>query len=565
MIAFIRKYILAGSVRNEYAPNIFLILCFFATASSVYYMLFFMDQLFIRLILSSLKLVALVLIERSSLCDGIRAFLLPFILIFLLMIGAVLFDGDYLIFTYSIGGALISLTYMRPKGVAAYIAVLSAVQAVFLIALGRNLMGVNFTMVQNYLGLLTAAAINLVIYVFCRNYNHTLFALTDAKDKANQAAVIKGAFLSNMSHEIRTPMNAIVGMTAIGKASRDLESAHYTLNKIEDASTHLLGIINDVLDASKLESGKFELSLAEFNFERMIQRVTSVISFSANEKKQTLSVSVDPGIPPVFIGDDLRITQIIMNLLSNAVKFTADEGFVTLSAALLAEEEDGLCTIEIKVADSGIGISPEQQANLFQAFYQAEANTVRKFGGTGLGLSISKNIADMMGGKIFVESELGKGATFIFTVKLQRGSLTEPARTEAAAEDNLPVFENKHVLIAEDIEINREIVMALLEPTGLNFCCAENGAEAVRLFSACPQKYDLIFMDLQMPEVDGLEATRLIRALDEPGAKTIPIIAMTANVLREDVEQCLEAGMNGHVGKPLDMDEVIDVIKEYLL
>jgi len=495
------------------------------------------------------------ILERSSLKIEYLSFLSPFALITLITIGAVHFNGDFLVFTYTIGGAMISLTYMKPKGVAIYIAAIGIVQAFFIAVLGRNMLGASFTMEQNYVGFLTTLAIMLIIYVFCKSYT-----------KASHA---KGVFLSNMSHELRTPMNAIIGMTAIGKSANEITKVHETLNKIEDASTHLLGIINDVLDMSKIDSGKFDLSFEEFSFERMIQRVVNVVSFSVDEKEHSFTVNIDDKIPSVLIGDDQRLAQIITNLLGNAVKFTPTGGSIMLNSKLLTET-DGFCNIQIEVIDSGIGISAEQQKNLFKAFQQAETSTSRKFGGTGLGLSITKSIVEMMGGKVWVESELGKGAKFAFEVKLERGSLKDAALMQELVpdgkvkEEGQATYEGKCILLAEDVEINQEIVKALLEPTLISIICAQNGAEALQAFSESPESFDMIFMDLQMPEMDGLEATRRIRALDIPKAKTIPIIAMTANVFREDVEQCLKAGMNGHVGKPLDIEEVLRVIKKYI-
>ena len=232
---------------------------------------------------------------------------------------------------------------------------------------------------------------------------------------------------------------------------------------------------------------------------------------------------------------------------------------------MLGEEND-VCTIQITVTDTGIGIRPEQQSRLFQPFQQAENDTTRKFGGTGLGLSISKKIVEMMGGEIRVESELEKGSAFSITVRMKRGegNIREPEQSLDAPPDNIDIFAGHSILLAEDVEMNREIVLTLLESTGLSIDCAENGVEAVRMFSEAPEKYEMIFMDVQMPEMDGYEATRRVRAFDTPGAKTIPIIAMTANVFREDVEKCLEAGMNGHIGKPLDFDEVLRYLRLYL-
>jgi signal transduction histidine kinase/CheY-like chemotaxis protein len=390
--------------------------------------------------------------------------------------------------------------------------------------------------------------------------------LKTALDGAQSANHAKSVFLANMSHEIRTPINAIVGMTSIGKSSADTAKKDYCFVKIEGASIHLLGVINDVLDMSKIEADKFELSPADFNFESMIQRVISVINFRADEKRQKLAVRIDRNIPPTLFGDDQRLAQVITNLLSNAVKFTPEEGSIDLTADFLGEQ-DGVCTIQVAVTDTGIGVTPDQQKRLFTAFQQAEAQTTRKFGGSGLGLSISKTIVEMMGGKIWIQSELNRGSIFTFTVQMKRGE--ENSRESSSAQplnlnDIHNMFRGRRILLAEDVAINREIVMTQLEPTGLKVDEAQNGLEALKMFEAAPQKYDMIVIDVQMPEMDGYEATRHIRALDVPNAKTIPILAMTANVFREDIAKCLEAGMNDHIGKPLDFAEFLKKLRFYL-
>jgi len=527
--------------------------------------------------------------------------------------------------------------------------------------------------------------------------------LSSAKEQAERANIAKSEFLANMSHEIRTPMNAIIGMASIGLSSDSLERKDYSFAKIDEASKHLLGIINDILDMSKIEAGKYELSPVDFDFEKMLHQVVNVISYRVDEKHQKFTIYVDRQIPRFLFGDDQRLAQVIANLLSNSVKFTPEYGAISIHTYFLGEE-NGLCSIKITVTDTGIGMSPEQQAQLFRPFTQAESHTSRKYGGTGLGLSISKRIMDMMGGDIKVDSKVGHGSTFSVTMRLRRAEskeqiiaglsaessdirvlavdddlyilndfkgivqkfggkcdiarsadealslleqegsyniyfidwrmpgmsgveltkiirgkyhgqprslvimITYSETNEAAGEAReagvdkflqkplFPttilevineyhesllsgtghdwksvepgldgIFEGYSILIAEDIDINREIVAALLEPTLLEVDFAENGMEAIRMFSEAPEKYGMIFMDLQMPEIDGYDATRHIRALKGvPQAKTVPIVAMTANVFKEDVDKCLQAGMNAHLGKPLDFDEVLKILRKHL-
>jgi signal transduction histidine kinase/AmiR/NasT family two-component response regulator len=412
-----------------------------------------------------------------------------------------------------------------------------------------------------------------------------LGALEDRIEAALAANKAKSRFLSNMSHEMRTPMNAIIGMTAIARSTGDIEKKDYCLEKISDASTHLLGVINDILDMSKIEADKFELSLVEFNFEKAVNRAVEVTAFRMDEKHQHFSMNLDSRVPRTVIGDDQRLAQVITNLLSNAVKFTPDGGSIGLEAKL-AKEEKGHCTIQFEVSDTGIGISPEQQSRLFGSFEQAENDTSRKFGGTGLGLAISKRIVEMMGGRIWIKSELGKGSVFIFTIEAEAGIETgdtpeSASGSEAASSPELQgeqddaLFRDRRLLLAEDVDINREIVLTLLEPMGFSIDCAENGVQALELFTQNPGGYDLILMDVQMPEMDGYEATRRIREYEQRGnaggpepllksARRIPIVAMTANVFREDVEKCLASGMDDHVGKPLDFEEVLIKLRAYL-
>ena len=399
-------------------------------------------------------------------------------------------------------------------------------------------------------------------------YNTELIATMEKAEKANQA---KSEFLANMSHEMRTPMNAIIGMAKIAEKSQDIQKIHSNIRTINSASAHLLGVINDILDMAKIESGKLELHNTKFNLEAMLLRISNVLNFRLKEKKLNFSLSIDPKIPKYIEADEQRLAQLITNLLSNAEKFTPKNGHILLDS-VLKEHSDSCCLLEISVKDSGIGVPKDQQEKLFQPFEQADSGISRKYGGTGLGLAISKRIVELMGGTIGLESELGKGSRFYFTVPVTpvASSFEQTAAGFAGEEDEtgkklVPnAFHGKHLLIAEDIQINREVLVGLLEGSGLLFDFAENGIQAVEAFTQNSQKYDAILMDIQMPGLDGYGAVKQIRAMTMSKAKNIPIIAMTANVFREDIEKSHAAGMNDHIGKPLNIEELFVKLNKYI-
>ena len=520
----------------------------------------------------------------------------------------------------------------------------------------------------------------------------------EAMESAKLASNAKSEFLSRMSHEIRTPLNAIIGMTKIALSSDELAKKQYCLDKIDGASKRLLGLINDILDMSKIEANKLTIISEEFDFDNMVKNVSNVVSVKSEEKRQNFTINIDLNIPKYIISDEMRISQILTNLLFNAIKFTPDNGDIKLNLLNIKTKENSFI-LQAEVVDTGIGISKEYQKNLFQSFEQADGGVARKFGGTGLGLSICQKLLELMGGRIWIESEEGRGSTFAFSLEIKKGKeakrdLGFPVNTGAikalvvddskdtrnffkdiltaagigcdtaesgfaaiemikkqisetnpynvlfvdyrmpeldgidtvaqinridgnsavvimisvydwseikirAEEANItrflqkPIFPSavfgmineimgnikegneeqsekaydfsgKTVLLAEDIDINREILVTLVEDTGLTVDCAENGQIAFNMFMENPSKYQMILMDIHMPLMDGYEATRRIRAVNLPQAKRISIVALTANAFKEDIDKCKESGMNDHLAKPIEPDKLFEKLYYYL-
>ena len=380
---------------------------------------------------------------------------------------------------------------------------------------------------------------------------HDITKRKEIEEMALATARAKGVFLAHMSHEIRTPLNAIIGMAYLVKdCVTDNEKALRGIKQIMTSSHHLLGILNDILDMSKIESGKLELTHEPFSLLAACSEVVDIVAFRCVEKNIAFITNINEIKDIVLTGDKLRLNQVLINLLGNAVKFTNTNGEIKFITEIL-EESNTKAHIKFSVRDNGIGMSEEQVKKLFIPFEQADSTIAARFGGTGLGLSLSQNFVNIMGGKIFVESELNKGSIFNFSLYFDKGELpADEAADEIHEELNL---EGKRILLAEDIEINRLIVCELLSLSGLIIDEAENGRQAVDKFNTSPPGYyDAILMDIQMPVLDGYEAAKEIRALTRADAKTVPIVAMTANAYKEDVEQALAAGMNDHLAKPID-------------
>ena len=375
----------------------------------------------------------------------------------------------------------------------------------------------------------------------------------------------KSAFLSRMSHEMRTPLNAIIGMTNFARDTDDPEKKEEFLRKADIASHFLLRLIDEVLYITDIEDGRFKLTHSDFSFKKMLQGVMDALRLSAAEKHQTVTEEIDPSIPDTLRGDKERLVQTMNIMLDNAIKFTNEKGSIHLKIVSLGEE-NGIVTLQFDISDNGIGIPKEYIETIFDLFEQVDKGIDRKYGGTGLGLPLSRRLVELMGGEIWVESEYGKGTKFRFTIKIENRD-THSNRDEKSANpyEAQQTFKGKTVLLAEDIDINREVVITMLEDTQIAIDCAENGRQAFEMFSSDTAKYDLIIMDINMPEMDGMEATRRIRALAAPEGEKVPILAMTANVLPEDVINYINAGMNDHIGKPIEYNEVLRKLKKYML
>lgn len=377
--------------------------------------------------------------------------------------------------------------------------------------------------------------------------------LENEKTVAQNATKTKSQFLANMSHEIRTPMNGILGISHLLFKTKLSENQKNYLTKIDNSAKSLLNIINDILDLSKIEAGKFTIESVEFNLKKAISQTLAPLEIIANQKHIKITTDYAKNVGDFFIGDSLRISQVLTNLIGNAIKFTNEEGKISIYVVKIKDS-----VYRFKIEDSGIGLNENEQKKLFKLFSQADNSTTRKYGGTGLGLAISKELVELMGGTIWVESQEGLGSSFIFEIKLKEIDPPKPKDEIKKIEHDKEFIKAKKILIVEDNTTNQLVLLGLLEDYVEEIDVAKNGKEAVEMFEK--GKYELIFMDLQMPVMDGYEATKIIREID----KEIPIIALTANAMQEEIQKTKSLGMNTHLTKPIDLEKFFHTLDKYI-
>jgi two-component system sensor histidine kinase/response regulator len=383
--------------------------------------------------------------------------------------------------------------------------------------------------------------------------------LHHALERAESANRAKGQFLANMSHEIRTPLNAVIGFSeALMDTELSAGQLDYT-RTIKDSGEHLLSLISDILDFSKIDSGHLDLEVIDFDPRRTAHDVCQMVRPKIADMPVEILCRINPEVPAVVMGDPNRFRQVLLNLVGNASKFTR-KGEIELSIGLEVERDDDI-KLHVRVRDTGIGIPGDKIEAIFDLFTQNDSSTTRRFGGTGLGLSISRQISKLMKGNVWAESEYGKGSTFHFTAWLQKGEHTKPlgASTATLSEESAPP--PVRILLVEDNPVNQRLCKTIFAKAGHDIEVARNGLEAKERLTRSRRGFDIVFMDVQMPEMDGIEATRMIRQM---GFDTVPIVAMTARAMKGDRESCLEAGMNDYITKPIKRESVFEMLRKWV-
>ncbi|MCL2222347.1 MAG: ATP-binding protein [Oscillospiraceae bacterium] len=564
MIYFINKYIFGGANKTIAAPYILFALLAYTIGTTVYYVLLFDGHyLFVRSMMNIALLISFITLERSSLKKEVSSFLSPVVMMSIMAFGFVYFDGDFLVYTFAFAGALFSLSYMNPKGLAIYIIFVSVLQGFFLFVLNQNIMGASFTMGQNYAGFIITLGLNIVIYVFCKKF----IKLSRAKEM----------FLSNMSHEMRTPLNAILGFSELSLETENLsEYLHSNLFNIRAAGMTLLSLISDLLDISKIETGMFSLIPGEYNTAAMISAATTQNILHRGDKPIKFNITIDDNFPAKLFGDELKIRQVLNNLLSNAFKYT-EKGTVDLSISSTIEHDSAWVTVE--VSDTGRGVRDEELMSIFDDFVQVDISTSRNIMGTGLGLSIARRLVRMMDGDIVVASEYGEGS--VFTARFRQQVVSDDVISPEVIDslknlryseqrrimtENMPLLSlpYAHVLVVDDVPTNLMVAASLLKRYNISVYCVSSGPDAIEVVKKATVRFNAIFMDHLMPDMDGIEATRLIREIDSDYARTVPIIAFTADAIAGNEKMFLSSDFQGFITKPVDLSHLDTIVRDWI-
>ena len=566
MILAIKKYVFANSTKNESTPYIFITLWVHLIIRALYCILFFdVFHLIINMALSFVGLCLHVILERSRLNSSLVAFLLPTTIIIFLTTYA-FFISDVLIFAYVIGGAMISLTYMKPKGLFAYIIVISTFLFALLTIFNVTLLGTAYSMMHNYINLIVTILLNIMLYQFCKSHSNLLLDLRKARHEANKASDAKSDFLTTMSHEIRTPMNAILGIAQIQLQNENLTTEESTVfQKIYSSGITLLGIINDILDMSKIETGRLELVPVDYDVPTLINDTVQLNIVRIGYKPINFILDIDENLPQMLRGDDLRIKQILNNLLSNAIKYTK-EGHIKFTVKYIDKD-----MLQFIVEDTGQGMKKKDLEMLFRTYTRFNIKENRTIEGTGIGLTIVERLVKMMDGIINVKSEYGKGSIFMVVIKQQKID-SPPIGKEIAQKLSNFTFASKimeqiiyksmpygKLLIVDDSETNLYVALGLLEPYKVLVETVTNGFDAIENIKK-GKTYDIIFMDHMMPKMDGIETMQKLRNMGYKGN----IIALTANVLAGNDEIFLSKGFDFFLSKPIDIQQLDNVMSKFV-
>ena len=559
MPSLVQSFIFRNRPISKLAPHIHLLLVVLLVVRSVYVGLFF-DSIY--LILNIIMLFALVLsfwiFEMTLKNKFVLSFMTPFAFVFFLTLYAV-FVFDFLIFFYVVGAALMSLTYMKPKGMLIYI-MLSSVFLLLILALGINVLGEGFSPAQHFMSLFLATGLNLLLYFFNKSYTSLIDELEKTKEKALEASRIKSDFLANMSHEIRTPLNSIIGLTeVVSRYSTDRKVADY-IKTLKKSSSHLLTLVNDVLDFSRIDQDIINVHEATYSFKSLIKDVLDVIRPRLEGKDPPIELDIDIEkdlLTFSLMGDKTKLTQILISIMTNSLKYT-QMGYVRLKAERIPNDSSKEVQIRFTIIDTGIGIQEKDKINLFTEFSRFNLDENANIEGAGLGLAIAHGFIKAMGGELKIDSVYQKGTTVIIDITQK---IICDEQINGTVEDESTNPKPTRLLVVDDVESNLVVIKGFLEHENFELHCVSSGLDAIQ--KSMEHKYDLILMDHMMPVMDGAETMKKIRREDNYNSRT-PIIVVTANVLAGVKEEFIEAGFDDYISKPIDIMELNMMLSKWL-